>query len=92
MPIYISEQHLYFSWLRILGIQLRLLTSLVHVEHRSMIPSFSVTLYSGHSAKMWHFLFIWDVNDVLGLLVARCLLLLYYISSTITRRISGSDM
>ena len=38
MPIFISEQHLYFSWLRILGIQLHFLTSLVLVEHRSMIP------------------------------------------------------
>ena len=38
MPIFIIEQHLYFFWLRILGIQLRFLTSLCHIEQRSMIP------------------------------------------------------
>ena len=38
MLIFTKEKHLYFSWLRILGIQLRFWTSLVHVEHCSVIP------------------------------------------------------
>ena len=39
MLIFIKEQHLYLYlyWLRILGIQLRFLTSLVHVQHCSDI-------------------------------------------------------
>ena len=38
MLIIIKEQHLYFSWLCILGIQLRFCISHIHVEHCSMIP------------------------------------------------------
>ena len=38
MLIFIKEQHSYFSWLCILGIQLRLWTSLIHEEHCSVIP------------------------------------------------------
>ena len=38
MLIIIKEQHLYFSWLCILGIELRFWTSHIHVEHCSMIP------------------------------------------------------
>ena len=36
--IIIKEQNLYFSWLCILGIQLRFLTSHIYVEHCSVIP------------------------------------------------------
>ena len=36
--IFIKEQRLYFSWLCILGIQLRFWTSLIYVKHCSMIP------------------------------------------------------
>ena len=38
MLILIKGQHLYFSWLCILGIQLRFWTSLIPVEHCSVIP------------------------------------------------------
>ena len=51
MLIFIKEQHLYFSWLRILGIQLCFWTSLVHVEHCSMIPLSSLCYTLSWS---WH--------------------------------------
>ena len=35
---FIKKQHLYFTWLYILCIQFRFWTSLIHVEHCSMIP------------------------------------------------------
>ena len=38
MLIFIKKQHLYFSWLYILGIQFRFRTSLTHVENCYMIP------------------------------------------------------
>ena len=38
MPIFINGQHLYFIWLCILGIHLRFLASLWHIEQPSMIP------------------------------------------------------
>ena len=38
MLIIIKEQHLYFGWLCILGIQLRFWTSHIQVEHCSIIP------------------------------------------------------
>ena len=38
MLISIKWQHLFFCWLYIPGIQFRVWTSLIHVEHCSMIP------------------------------------------------------
>ena len=51
MLVFISEQHLMSSWLRILGIQLRFWNSLVHVERLSIIPLTSLCYnlsWSGH--------------------------------------------
>ena len=51
IQIFIKEQHLYFIWLRILGKQLCVLTSLVHIE-RGYVILLTILCYT--LSWSWH--------------------------------------
>ena len=92
MLISIKWQHLFFGWMYIPGIQFRFWTSLIHVEHCSVIPLIWLcyTLsWSRHQNVVTRAQL--GCIEIFGLLVFTRLLIGYYVSYTISCRTWESD-